>query len=161
MADSQATSFVYWSHRDPNRLRTIEFLDWRIERQQAELFVFTHAADSNRLLWVWGSASAVRIDTPLAPDVRLQYCHGAALIVTPHKGRPANSTLSVVPLSRERADDGLPPATLPRNAPLVAPRSLHQGRSHSFMKPVGAAGAAPLVTTEGTEGRKADIWVMT
>lgn len=159
VADDQATSFSYWSHRDPNRLRTIDFLDWRIERQYSTLFVFSHASNSDRLIWIWGSASAVRIADLGA--AQLHYCPGAVFLVVPHKGRPANSTLHVVPLSPERADDGLPPATLPRDAPLVTPRSVHQGRAHSFLKVVGAEGAAPLVTTEGTEGRKLDLWLVT
>ena len=117
---------TYWSPRDPYRLRSINFLDWRIQEFHGDLFVFGQPASDVRLYWLWGSATAVRSRFAAAGYGRtnIRECNGA-VIITARYPHYRVYCVWALDLKCERTQDYLPPPTLPADsAPLVTPRLL-------------------------------------
>ena len=114
------TSLTYWSPRDPYRVRTIDFLDWRLHVRSGELFVFRR--DAEFLLWLWGAATAVRARFWINTWCAVHACNGAAFLETSERGR---QPVYLLPLLSEPTVNGLPLPALPvQSAPLLRPRLL-------------------------------------
>lgn len=128
----------YWSARDPEQLRTIEFPDlsnsWSGE-------IFTLRSGNNCLIWRWGCTTAVGTDLRLLGGTH-SHINGAFFTSV---GRDP-CTLYMLPLAGERAAAGLPPPALPTDVRYTAPRVLHRGPDYAqFLQPRGSHTAAPLV----------------
>lgn len=127
------SSFTYWSPLDPYRVRSIELGDWRFGDASGTLFMFVRG--KQRLLWVWGAASAVLTDFEIPTyadnanlDVREKHalvpCNGAAFVA---KRSGLTWTLHMLPLLSERTASGLPPPTLPQSVTMVSAVELYCG----------------------------------
>lgn len=159
------TSLTYWSPHDPYRVRTISFLDWRVLVRSGDLFVFRsrNFQSTEYLLWLWGSATAVRTQFGIQIWCGITSCNGAAFIGDSEGGK---LTLHVLPLRSERSVTGLPPAALPApSAPLLQPRRLPLVAT-VFCKsvltlPEGSEVHTPLVTCCDHKHASGGVWRIT
>lgn len=120
-AKNGADTIQYWSPRDPRRVRSIDIGDWRRIGGDGDVLLFASITDATqRLLWRWGSATAVRI--PFDRTAQMVACGGTAFALSVTGGERA---LYEVPLPYEPTEDGLPPPVLPAaGAPLLPGRLL-------------------------------------
>lgn len=127
---------TYWSPRDPLRLRSIDFLDWRLRERNGDLFVFWRPYQNEYLYWVWGATTAVRSNLNVEDKCKPIYeCNGAALIT--YRDRKSRFySVYALDLKSKRAQNYLPPAELPVDAPFVEAVWLLKLRGGPSLHPV-------------------------
>lgn len=141
-----------WGPAFPDRIFTIDYGDWRLERDFGAVSYFTHASKSDEcLVWHWDSSSGVRLnDTPPLRDLPnlLMQCVSGALFVTWGSSR---CTLLVAPLLSDPLAS--PPGILPNDAPLVPLRQVLAGAEFLYVvPPLGSDVHPPLIVAgAGTE----------